>query len=70
MGKIISVVGWVHDAAVWSLQVGHSRRVDIEDRDHGRDLPALVRHLAADKNPHDLPSSTEQAEIRVAFAHG
>jgi hypothetical protein len=43
--------------------------VHIEDREHRRGLPELVHHLAANANPHDLSSSTEQGEIGVAFDH-
>jgi hypothetical protein len=44
--------------------------VHIEDRDHGRDLPELVRHLTADTNSHGFSSTTEQGVIWATFDHG
>jgi hypothetical protein len=44
--------------------------VHIEDRDHRRDLPKLVRHLAADADPHGFSLSTEQGEIWTPSDHG
>jgi hypothetical protein len=70
VGEIISVMGRVRDAVVWSLKTGHSRRVHIEDREHERGLRELVCDLAANVNLHDLSSATEQGEIWVASDHG
>ena len=41
--EVISVFDWVANAVVWCLKAGHSRRVHIKDREHGRGLPEFVR---------------------------
>jgi hypothetical protein len=44
--------------------------VHIEDRDHGRDLPKLVHHLAADTDSHSFSSTMKQGEIWTPSDHG
>src|SRR5215207_9626519 len=57
--------GGGRDDIVRLLQVRDARGMDIEHDDHGRGLPQLIRHLAANANAHGHSCALRETRLGV-----